>query len=197
MIVIFDPECVLIDTESCRFGSWERMALEQGIVLDKTFFNQFHDASDDKILQAILRGSHRSYSVPEKMALLTRRGDIFDEFLESAGDSILLPDTTELLQELRRYGYKMAAVAAPVLPGRLLGHTTVRRLIEFYSRMDIIPEQLEDICEKSGVPASECLVVTVSDYTAKEAEARGMHTELCERGMTWLRLWERLSEFIN
>lgn len=197
MIVIFDPEGVLIDTESCRFGSWERMALEQGIVLDKTFFNQFHDASDDKILQAILRGSHRSYSVPEKMALLTRRGDIFDELLESAGDSILLPDTTELLQELRRYGYKMAAVAAPVLPGRLLGHTTVRRLIEFYSRMDIIPEQLEDISEKSGVPASECLVVTVSDYTAKEAEARGMHTELCERGMTWLRLWERLSEFIN
>ena len=186
MIVIFDPEGVLIDTESCRFGSWERMALEQGIVLDKTFFNQFHDASDDKILQAILRGSHRSYSVPEKMALLTRRGDIFDELLESAGDAILLPDTTELLQELRRYGYKMAAVAAPVLPGRLLGHTTVRRLIEFYSRMDI-----------SGVPASECLVVTVSDYTAKEAEARGMHTELCERGMTWLRLWERLSEFIN
>ena len=132
-----------------------------------------------------------------QMALLTRRGDIFDELLESAGDAILLPDTTELLQELRRYGYKMAAVAAPVLPGRLLGHTTVRRLIEFYSRMDIIPEQLEDICEKSGVPASECLVVTVSDYTAKEAEARGMHTELCERGMTWLRLWERLSEFIN
>ena len=49
MIVIFDPEGVLVDTESCRFGSWERMALEQGIVLDKSFFNQFHGASDDKI----------------------------------------------------------------------------------------------------------------------------------------------------
>ena len=197
MIVIFDPEGVLVDTESCRFGSWERMALEQGIVLDKSFFNQFHGASDDKILQAILRGSHRTYSIPEKMALLTRRSDIFDEVLESAGDSILLPDTAELLQELRRYGYTMAAIAAPVLPGRLLGHTTVRRLIEFYSRMDVLSEQLEDICEKSGAPASECLVVTVNDNTAREAEAHGMHTELCERGMTWLRLWERLSEINN
>ena len=197
MIVIFDPEGVLIDTESCRFGSWERMAREQGIVLDRTFFKQFHDACDDKILQAILRGSHRTYSLPEKMALLTRREDIFDELLENAGDSILLPDTRELMQELRRYGYKAAAVSAPVLPGRLLGQTTVKRLIEFYSRMDTISDQLKDICEKGEVPASECLVVTVSDNTAKEAEALGMYAELCERGMTWLRLWERLSEFIN
>ena len=197
MIVIFDPEGVLVDTENCRFGSWERMSLEQGIVLDKALFAQLRGSCDDKVLQAILRGSHRTYSVPEKMALLTRRGDIFDEVLESAGDSILLPDTAELLQELRRYGYTMAAIAAPVLPGRLLGHTTVRRLIEFYSRMDNIPEQLEDICEKSGAPASECLVVTVNDNTAREAEAYGMHTELCERGMTWLRLWERLSEINN
>ena len=197
MIVIFDPEGVLVDTENCRFGSWERMSLEQGIVLDKALFAQLRGSCDDKVLQAILRGSHRQYSIPEKMALLARRGDIFEELLGNAGDSILLPDTAELLQELRRYGYTVAAVGVPVLPGRLLGHTTVRRLIEFYSRMDVLPEQLEDICEKSGAAPSDCLVVTVSDHTAKEAEAHGMHTELCERGMTWLRLWERLSEINN
>lgn len=192
MIVIFDLEGVLTDTDRCRFGSWKQMAKEQGLTYDEEMDAQLRALEAEKALEQILTRSHRSYSAAEQLALLTRRADLYDEILESTGDDAILPGALQLMQTLHIRRIRTGAAAENDLPGRVLSHTSLKNMFDVVSRKEGLWVQLLDIQEKLKAPAADCLLVTAHAQSAESARALGMEALICSKGETVD--WQRLSD---
>ena len=102
MVVIFDPQDVLTDTAGCRFIAWQRMAWEQGILYDEAMHAQLKSLDPSSHLEEILRRARREYSPAERLALLTRQEDLYEECVRQMGENALLPGAARLLKRVRQ-----------------------------------------------------------------------------------------------
>lgn len=179
MVVIFDPEKVLTDTESCRFGAWREMAREQGILYDAAFDAQLQGLDREARLQSILNRAHRSYTPAERMALLTRQWDLQDEMMQKLGSDSLRPGAEQMIKALKKNKIRIGAVMTDGMPGRVLGYLPVRKQFDVISRKEDLLSQLSDVQLKLSAAPGECLLVTAFPGSAKAARSLGMQALLC------------------
>ena len=179
MVVIFDPEYVLTDTDACRFGAWKEMAREQGIFYDEALDEQLRGLDRNTRLQTILSRAHRNYSAAERMALLTRQWDLQDELTQRLGEEALRPGAKELVQSLKKEGIRLGAVMSDGLPGRVLGFLSIRSRFDVISRREDLLSQLSDVQLRLSAGPGECLLVTAFPDAAKAARSLGMQALLC------------------
>jgi len=179
VVVIFDPEGILIDTSRCRYDSWAQMAREQGIAYDTALDAQLAGMEQEGRLSSILSRAHRMYSPAEQLALLTRQSDLFDEELARQGDQTLRYGAVQMLKALRSRQVRMGAVMTGGLPGRLMAFVSAQRYFHVISRKEGIEAQLEDVRKKLNAASADCLLVTVYPDSAKIAQAMGMQALLC------------------
>lgn len=179
MVVIFDPEKVLTDTDACRFGAWKEMAREQGILYDAAFDTLLQGMDREARLQSILNRAHRTYSPAERMALLTRQWDLQDEFLQKLGADALRPGAEQTIRALKKRKIKLGAVMTEGLPGRVLGALPIRSQFDVISRKEDLLSQLSDVQLRLSASPGDCLLVTAYPAGAKAARSLGMQALLC------------------
>ena len=181
LVVIFDPEGVLTNTEPCRFAAWREMAREQGILYDEALDAQLQGMEPETRLQGILSRAHRNYSSAERLALLTRQNDLRDDEMKRLGDGALRPGAEHTLRSLRKHGAQLGAVMTDGLPGQVLGYLSIRPLFSVISRREDLLSQLSDVQLRLNAAPDECLLVTASPSSAKAARSLGMQALLCAR----------------
>ena len=178
---MFDPEGVLTDTEPCRFAAWREMAREQGILYDEALDALLQGMDPETRLQGILSRAHRSYSSAERLALLTRQSDLWEDEMKRLGDGAIRPGAVQTLHTLRKHGARLGAVMTEGLPGRILGFLSIRPLFDVISRREDLLSQLSDVQLRLNAAPDECLLVTASPSSAKAARSLGMQALLCAR----------------
>lgn len=182
MVVIFDPEGILTDTSACRFGAWKEMAREQGIAYDRVWDAQLQGLEEQAWLQSILSRGHRGYSAAERMALLTRMNDLYDDLLLQMGGSALRDGAEHMLRQLKKHGASLGAVMTDGMPGRVLNKLSVRECFQVISRREDMASQLADVQLRLRAAPADCLLITTSPASAKVARSLGMQAMLCGMG---------------
>ena len=182
MVVIFDPEGVLTQTSYCRFGAWKEMAREQGIVYNETLDAQLQGMESEARLQGILSRAHRSYSAAERLALLARQDDLYEDLLLKLGEDAMRPDALRMVKAIHKQGVALGAVMTDGLPGRVLRGLPLWRYFAAVSRKEEITEQLADVQLRLCTAPDQCLLVTAYPSSAKIARGLGMQALLCGTG---------------
>lgn len=179
MVVIFDPQDVLTDTAGCRFIAWQRMAWEQGILYDEAMHAQLKSLDPSSHLEEILRRARREYSPAERLALLTRQEDLYEECVRQMGENALLPGAARLLKRVRQHGARLAAVMTSGAAGQVLAYVSVRSLFDCVARQVRMEDQLSEVMQRMDAQPGDCLLVTACGPTANLACAAGMRAVLC------------------
>ena len=179
MVVIFDPQDVLTDTAGCRFIAWQRMAWEQGILYDEAMDEQLKGVDAAGHLEEILRRARREYSPAERLALLTRQEDLYEECVRQMGESALLPGAARLVKRLRQQGLRLAAVMTAGVAGQVLTYLSIRPCFACMARREETGDQLREVMERMQVKPADCLLVTACGPTANLACSLGIRALLC------------------
>lgn len=180
MVVIFDPQDILTDTAGCRFVSWQRMAWEQGILYDEDLDDRLKGMDEETHLTEILSRGRRGYSAAERLALLTRHEDIYEECIRQMGDKVVIPGAARLLKKLRQRSVRLAAVMTDGTAGAVLTGTSLRPLFDCVSRQEEVGGQLTEVMQRMEARPEECLLVTANGPTAQLAFDKGIRAILCD-----------------
>ena len=182
MNVIFDPERILTDTGFCRFFSWKEMAREQGIEYDEELHAQLQGSDAAGRLEVILTRAHRSYTPAERLVLLTRQSDLYDEILAREGRNMLLPGAMQLVQALKAQGHVLGAVMTEGLAGQVLSRLPIGSMFQVFACEGSMEEQLWFILRRLKTAPENCLVVSAFPAAAEMARAMDMPVLLCPDG---------------
>lgn len=101
--VVFDLDGVITDTAHLHFLAWREVAQEAGITIDETFNEELKGISRMDSLVRILRhgGKEQAFDHPQRLALASKKNDLYVRSLASLTHESLLPGIREVLAEIR------------------------------------------------------------------------------------------------
>ena len=110
--VLFDLDGVITDTAEYHYLAWKKLAEEQGIHIDRAFYEQLKGVSRDDSLRRILAHGGKSVDDAEFARLTTRKNDNYVEMIQAVRPEDVYPGILALLQALRAAGKKIALASA-------------------------------------------------------------------------------------
>ncbi len=106
--VIFDLDGVIVSTDEFHYQAWKRLADEEGIYFDRKINDNLRGVSRMESLEIILRKAAKQYSDSQKAEMATRKNNYYCKSLDKLSPADLLPSVTNILNDLRKRGIKMA-----------------------------------------------------------------------------------------
>jgi len=106
--VIFDLDGVIVSTDQFHYLGWKQIADEEGIPFDEKDNDRLRGVSRMESLDILLEKATRTYSDEEKLALATRKNDVYRGLLSRLKPGDTLPGAMELCDALRAEGVKLA-----------------------------------------------------------------------------------------
>jgi beta-phosphoglucomutase len=176
--VIFDLDGVLTDTAEYHYRGWKRLADEVGIAFDREANEALRGISRRDSLLKIL--GEVTVSEAELQEMMERKNRYYLEFIEGISPADLLPGVSNLLDELKAAGIKIALGSASKNARdviRRLGITDrIEAIADGYSVVN--PKPAPDVflhaAEQLGLSPVECIVVEDADAGVEAAIAAGM-----------------------
>jgi beta-phosphoglucomutase-like phosphatase (HAD superfamily) len=106
--VIFDLDGVICFTDKYHYMAWKALADEEGIYFDEQINNRLRGVSRMESLEIILERAFKTYTEEEKIAMATKKNDIYKELLVQMSPADLLEDVAKTLKGLKEGGVKIA-----------------------------------------------------------------------------------------
>lgn len=106
--VIFDLDGVITSTDGYHYLAWKQMADDIGVYFDREINNRLRGVSRMASLDIILERSEKQYSEEEKVALATKKNDIYKSLLVNIKPSDASDDVRKTLLGLKEMGIKIA-----------------------------------------------------------------------------------------
>ena len=100
--VIFDLDGVICFTDEYHYLAWKSVADEENIYFDRTINNRLRGVSRMESLDIILEKASKTYTAEEKVALATRKNDIYKTYLEKMSKANRSDDVITLLEDLKK-----------------------------------------------------------------------------------------------
>ncbi|MBQ9117885.1 MAG: beta-phosphoglucomutase [Clostridia bacterium] len=176
---IFDLDGVIVSTDKYHYLAWKRMADDEGIYFDEVINDRLRGVSRMQSLEIILERATKSYTDEEKVALATKKNDIYRESLASLTPNDRLAGVTETLQKLREKGYKLAIGSSskntPVILDKIgyAGYFDAVSDGNNITRSKPDPEVFLKAAEFLGFTPEECYVVEDAEAGVDAAKAGG------------------------
>lgn len=121
--VIFDLDGVITSTDDYHYQAWKAMADGIGVYFDKEINNRLRGVSRMASLDIVLERSDKTYTQEEKVALATKKNDIYKSLLVNITPSDASDDVRKALLGLKEMGIKIAIGSSskntPVILNRL------------------------------------------------------------------------------
>ncbi|QGU11139.1 beta-phosphoglucomutase [Leclercia sp. J807] len=117
--IIFDLDGVITDTAHLHFLAWRAVAQEVGITIDESFNEELKGISRMDSLLRILRhgGKEQTFDHQQRLALASKKNDLYVQSLASLTHESLLPGIREVLEDIRaadvRIGLASVSLNAP------------------------------------------------------------------------------------
>ena len=106
--VIFDLDGVLCFTDDYHYQAWKSLADDLNIYFDREINNRLRGVSRMASLDIVLEKSNKSYTKEEKIALATKKNDIYVKLLDNITENDCSNEVRNTLLELKRRGIKIA-----------------------------------------------------------------------------------------
>lgn len=106
--VIFDLDGVLCFTDDYHYQAWKSLADDLNIYFDRKINNRLRGVSRMASLDIVLEKSNKKYSEEEKIALATKKNDIYVKLLDNITENDCSNEVRNTLLELKRRGIKIA-----------------------------------------------------------------------------------------
>lgn len=178
--IIFDLDGVICFTDEYHYLAWKEMADEMGIYFDREINNRLRGVSRMASLEIILeRYTGPALSEDEKVALATKKNDIYRNLLGRMSPADLSVEVKTTLDTLRTKGLKLAIGSssknAPFILDRigLAGYFDAISDGNNISRSKPDPEVFLKAAEFLGLRPEECMVVEDAIAGAEAGHAGG------------------------
>ncbi|MBO5976072.1 MAG: beta-phosphoglucomutase [Oscillospiraceae bacterium] len=178
--IIFDLDGVICFTDEYHYLAWKEMADDMGVYFDREINNRLRGVSRMASLDIILeRYSGPALSEEEKLALATKKNDIYRSLLSRMSPADLSNEVKNTLDALRAKGLKLAIGSssknAPFILERigLAGYFDAISDGNNISRSKPDPEVFLKAAEFLSLAPAECLVVEDAIAGAEAGHAGG------------------------
>lgn len=179
-VIIFDLDGVICFTDEYHYLAWKEMADDMGVYFDREINNRLRGVSRMASLDIILeRYSGPALSEEEKLALATKKNDIYRSLLSRMSPADLSDEVKNTLDALRAKGLKLAIGSssknAPFILERigLAGYFDAISDGNNISRSKPDPEVFLKAAEFLSLAPAECLVVEDAIAGAEAGHAGG------------------------
>ena len=182
--VIFDLDGVICFTDEYHYLAWKAMADSIGVEFDRTINNRLRGVSRMASLEIILERSAAAYSPEEKLALATKKNDLYKEYLKQMSPSDLSTEVKATLDALRDAGLKLAIGSSSKNTPFILGQLGLEGFFDAVSDGNNItnskpdPEVFLKAAQFLGLKPEDCLVVEDA-ISGAEAGHRGGFRVAC------------------
>lgn len=182
--VIFDLDGVICFTDEYHYLAWKAMADSIGVEFDRTINNRLRGVSRMASLEIILERSAAAYSPEEKLALATKKNDLYKEYLKQMSPSDLSTEVKATLDALRDAGLKLAIGSSSKNTPFILGQLGLEGFFDAVSDGNNItnskpdPEVFLKAAQFLGLKPEDCLVVEDA-VSGAEAGHRGGFRVAC------------------
>lgn len=182
--VIFDLDGVICFTDEYHYLAWKAMADSIGVEFDRTINNRLRGVSRMASLEIILERSATVYSAEEKLALATKKNDLYKEYLKQMSVRDLSTEVKATLDALRDAGLKLAIGSSSKNTPFILGQLGLEGFFDAVSDGNNItnskpdPEVFLKAAQFLGLKPEECLVVEDA-VSGAEAGHRGGFRVAC------------------
>lgn len=132
--VIFDLDGVLCFTDDYHYQAWKSLADDLNIYFDREINNRLRGVSRMASLDIVLEKSNKKYSDEEKVALATKKNDIYVKLLDNITENDCSNEVRNTLLELKRRGIKIAIGSSSKNTPKILNR------LEIYSYFDAISD---------------------------------------------------------
>lgn len=179
---IFDLDGVIVSTDGLHYRAWKQMTDNEGIYFDEEINNRLRGVSRMASLEIVLERSDREYSDDEKLALATYKNDLYKELLKSLTPDDILPGVSEVLNQLRARGYKLAIGSSSRNTPAILKYIGLESFFDAVSDGNNItnskpdPEVFVKGAQFLGLECSECYVVEDAKAGVDAGRAGGFTT---------------------
>lgn len=112
--LIFDLDGVITDSARYHLAAWNALAEELGIKLPAKASDELRGLARMDSLELILRYGHQEnkYSLTEKEALAAKKNMAYQQAIKKMTQADILPGISELLEQAKTNGLKMAIASA-------------------------------------------------------------------------------------
>ena len=182
--VIFDLDGVICFTDEYHYLAWKAMADSIGVEFDRTINNRLRGVSRMASLEIILERSAIAYSPEEKLALATKKNDLYKEYLKQMSPRDLSTEVKATLDALRDAGLKLAIGSSSKNTPFILGQLGLDGFFDAVSDGNNItnskpdPEVFLKAAQFLGLKPEDCLVVEDA-VSGAEAGHRGGFRVAC------------------
>jgi beta-phosphoglucomutase len=178
--VIFDLDGVIVSTDELHYRAWKSLADAEGIPFDRKHNERLRGVSRMESLEIILERAARDYSTVEKAEMAERKNADYRKSLIDLSSADILPGVSDLLNDLRVRGIRIAIGSSSRNAGAIL------RSIGLGDAFDVVvdgndigrskpdPEVFRLAAERLGVAPELCLVVEDADAGVDAGLAAGM-----------------------
>ena len=181
--VIFDLDGVICFTDEYHYLAWKSVADEENIYFDRTINNRLRGVSRMESLDIILEKASKTYTAKEKVALATRKNDIYKTYLEKMSKANRSDDVITLLEDLKKEGFKLAIGSSSKNTKMILKQLEITDYFDAISDGTNItnskpdPEVFLKAADMLGLRPNECAVVEDA-YSGVLAANRGGFTSI-------------------
>ena len=179
---VFDLDGVLTDTSSKHYEAWNELSVSLGYNLPASFEDELRGISRMDSLEKVLEycGLKDKYSKSEKIALATKKNNIYIDKISNYSKENLFEGVLELLELLKENGFKIALASASKSGEFLL------KAMNIYNYFDAVvdpssinngkpaPDIFLNACEKINVIPQEAIGVEDAFSGIESIKAAGL-----------------------
>lgn len=177
--VIFDLDGVICFTDKYHYLAWKALADEEGIYFDEQINNRLRGVSRMESLEIILERASKTYTEEEKVAMATKKNEIYKELLVQMSPADLSEDVAKALKGLKDGGVKIAIGSSSKNARTILNQIGLGNSFDKISDGNNIsnskpdPEVFLKAAEMLGLNPKDCLVVEDAKAGIAAAKAGG------------------------
>ncbi len=158
------------------------MADEQNIPFSREINEQLRGVSRMDCVDIILKSAARAYTDAEKLALATRKNDLYIALISQLNAGAILPGALDTVRALRNAGIKVAVGSASKNTPLILHQLQMDGLFDAVSDGNQLlhgkpdPEVFLRAAKMVSIPPADCLVVEDADAGLEAAKRGGMRS---------------------
>ena len=178
--VIFDLDGVLTDTAELHYQAWRKLADEESMPFDRQANDALRGLSRRESLMQIV--GERKVTEEQIQEMMERKNRYYQELIRGIGVEHLLSGATELLDELRKAGIKVAIGSGSKNARTIIERLGIAEQLDAVSdgysvqRSKPAPDLFLHAAAQLGLEPAQCMVVEDAAAGIEAALAAGMLT---------------------
>ncbi|MDZ7671538.1 MAG: beta-phosphoglucomutase [Halanaerobiales bacterium] len=162
--IIFDLDGVITDTAEYHYLGWQQLADEEGLEFDRKFNEKFRGVSRMKCLDMLLGKNNKTVTSKQRKELADRKNKYYQKYLENITKDNLLEGIEDILNTVKKEGYKMAIASASKNTKTVVKKLNIRDMFDTISdgysvkNTKPAPDLFLHTADKLGLKPEECVV---------------------------------------